>query len=139
MGIVVASQDITENQQGLSSHLTVVKLTCNKNKVQTYSSWHASTQSQEDHHGPHNYILLHAALPCQRPNCMLGTLVSIRGRMSWFIRHECHKTFSATTGTVFYRLRTSTETVVIIVTLLAQPWVSPAAIVAAFDERTVAA
>jgi hypothetical protein len=57
-----------------------------------------------------------------------------------FICHECHKTFSATTGTVFYRLRTSAETVVIVVTLLA--YGCPVqAIVAAFglDERTVAA
>ena len=56
-----------------------------------------------------------------------------------FICHECHKTFSATTGTVFYRLRTSAETVVIVVTLLA--YGCPVqAIVAAFglDERTVA-
>src|SRR3989440_12557899 len=36
-----------------------------------------------------------------------------------FICHECHTTFSARKGTVFYRLRTSAETVVIIVTLLA--------------------
>ena len=35
------------------------------------------------------------------------------------ICHECHKTFCATTATVFYRLRTSAETVVIVVTLLA--------------------
>jgi hypothetical protein len=56
------------------------------------------------------------------------------------IGHECHKTFSATTGTVFYRLRTSAETVVIVVTLLA-PGCPRQAIVAAFgfDERTVAA
>ena len=27
-----------------------------------------------------------------------------------FICHECHKTFSARKGTVFYRLRTSAET-----------------------------
>jgi transposase-like protein len=31
-----------------------------------------------------------------------------------FIGHECDKTFSATTGTVFYRLRTSAETVIIV-------------------------
>ena len=56
-----------------------------------------------------------------------------------FICHECRKTFSATTGTVFYRLRTSAETVVIVVTLLA-PGCPVQAIVAAFgfDERTVA-
>src|SRR2546429_9437475 len=57
-----------------------------------------------------------------------------------FICHECRKTFSARKGTVFYRLRTSAETVVLVVTLLAHG--CPAqAIVAAFggDERTVAA
>src|SRR5262245_57555045 len=57
-----------------------------------------------------------------------------------FICHACQKTFSVTTGTVFYRLRTSAETVVLVVTLLA--YGCPVqAIVAAFglDERTVAA
>src|SRR3989442_5286408 len=57
-----------------------------------------------------------------------------------FICKQCHKTFSATQGTVFYRLRTSAELVVIVVTLLAHgcPW---HALVVAFrlDERTVAA
>ena len=57
-----------------------------------------------------------------------------------FICHECHKTFSATTGTVFYRLRTAAETVSLVVTLLAHGC-PVQAIVAAFglDERTVAA
>src|SRR3954471_7671618 len=57
-----------------------------------------------------------------------------------FICHECHKTFSARTGTVFYRLRTSAETVVLVVTLLAHGC-PVQAIVAAFGfaERTVAA
>jgi transposase-like protein/IS1 family transposase len=56
-----------------------------------------------------------------------------------FICQECHTTFSATTGTVFYRLRTSAETVVLVVTLLAHGCPMQA-IVAAFgvDERTVA-
>src|SRR2546429_5409881 len=56
-----------------------------------------------------------------------------------FICHACHKTFSARKGTVFYRLRTSAETVVIIVTLLAHGCPLQA-IVAAFgvDERTIA-
>jgi transposase-like protein len=51
----------------------------------------------------------------------------------------CHNTFSATKGTVFYRLRTSAEMVVIVVTLLAHGC-PVQAIVAAFgcDERTVA-
>jgi transposase-like protein/IS1 family transposase len=57
-----------------------------------------------------------------------------------FICHACDKTFSATKGTVFYRLRTSAETVVMVVTLLAHGC-PVQAIVAAFgcDERTVAA
>src|SRR5687767_9511748 len=57
-----------------------------------------------------------------------------------FICHECHKTFSATTGTVFYRLRTSAETVGIVVTLLAHGCPVHAIVAAfGFDERTIAA
>jgi transposase-like protein/IS1 family transposase len=56
-----------------------------------------------------------------------------------FICHECHKTFSATTGTVFYRLRTAAETVVLIVTLLAHGCPVQAIVAAfGFDERTIA-
>jgi transposase-like protein len=56
-----------------------------------------------------------------------------------FICHECHKTFSATKGTAFYRLRTSAETVVLIVTLLAHGCPLQAIVAAfGFDERTVA-
>src|SRR5215831_19496329 len=56
-----------------------------------------------------------------------------------FICHECHKTFSATTGTVFSRLRTSAETVVLVVTLLAHGCPVQAIVAAfGFDERTVA-
>jgi transposase-like protein len=56
-----------------------------------------------------------------------------------FICHECHKTFSARKGTVFYRLRTSTETVVLVVTLLAHGCPLQAIVAAfGFDERTVA-
>src|SRR5215470_1676370 len=51
----------------------------------------------------------------------------------------CHKTFSATKGTVFYRLRTSAETVVLVVTLLAHGCPGQAIMAAfGFDERTVA-
>src|SRR5215472_6967784 len=56
-----------------------------------------------------------------------------------FICHACHTTFSARTGTVFYRLRTSAETVVIVVTLLAHGCPVQAIVAAfGFDERTVA-
>src|SRR5262245_54811418 len=57
-----------------------------------------------------------------------------------FICHECHKTFSATKGTAFYRLRTAAETVSLVVTLLAHGCPVPAIVAAfGFDERTVAA
>jgi transposase-like protein/IS1 family transposase len=56
-----------------------------------------------------------------------------------FICQECHKTFSATKGTVFYRLHTAAETVVIVVTLLAHGCPLQAIVAAfGFDERTVA-
>jgi transposase-like protein/IS1 family transposase len=56
-----------------------------------------------------------------------------------FICHACDKTFSATKGTVFYRLRTSAETVVLIVTLLAHGCPVQAIVAAfGFDERTIA-
>src|SRR5881397_1198871 len=55
-----------------------------------------------------------------------------------FVCHECHQTFSARKGTVFYRLRTSAETVVIVVTLLAHGCPLQAIVAAfGFDERTV--
>src|SRR6266852_8773647 len=55
-----------------------------------------------------------------------------------FLCTECHKTFSASKGTAFYRLRPAAETVTLVVTLLAHGC-PPQAIVAAFgcDERTV--
>src|SRR5438876_7478926 len=51
----------------------------------------------------------------------------------------CKKPFAATAGTAFYRLQTSAETVVLVLTLLSFGC-PPPAIVAAFglDERTVA-
>jgi transposase-like protein len=56
-----------------------------------------------------------------------------------FICHACHKTFSARKGTVFSRLRTSAETVVLVVTLLAHGCPVQAIVAAfGFDERTVA-
>src|SRR3954471_9263283 len=55
-----------------------------------------------------------------------------------FLCTACRKTFSATTGTAFYRLRTSAETVSLVVTLLAHGCPLPAIVVAfGSDERTV--
>ena len=57
-----------------------------------------------------------------------------------FICKQCHKTFSATKGTVFYRLRTSVALVVIVVTLLAHGCPLQAIVATCrLDERTVAA
>jgi transposase-like protein len=57
-----------------------------------------------------------------------------------FICTECHKTFTTTKGTAFYRLRTSTETVTQVVTLMAHGCPLQAIVVAfGVDERTVAA
>src|SRR5258706_629527 len=56
-----------------------------------------------------------------------------------FLCTECHKTFSATKGTAFYRLRPSAETVSLVVTLLAHGCPLQAFVVAfGYDERTVA-
>ena len=68
-----------------------------------------------------------------------ATLASTRARSKRFICTACHKTFSATKGTAFYRLRTSAETVTLVVTLLAHGCPLQAIVVAfGFDERTVA-
>jgi transposase-like protein len=57
-----------------------------------------------------------------------------------FICTQCCKTFTATHGTVFYRLHTSADLVVLIVTLLAHGCPVQAIVAAfGFDERTVAA
>ena len=57
-----------------------------------------------------------------------------------FICTQCHKTFTTTKGTAFYRLRTSTETVTRVVTLMAHGCPLQAIVVAfGVDERTVAA
>ena len=56
-----------------------------------------------------------------------------------FICTACHKTFAATTGTVFYRLRTTAATVTLVVTLMAHGCPLQAIVAAfGFDERTVA-
>jgi transposase-like protein len=57
-----------------------------------------------------------------------------------YVCHTCGRTFAATTGTPFYRLRTAADQVTLVLTLLCHGC-PPQAIVAAFglDERTVAA
>ena len=57
-----------------------------------------------------------------------------------YVCHTCRRTFAATTGTAFYRLRSGADQVTLVLTLLSHGC-PPQAIVAAFglDERTVAA
>jgi transposase-like protein len=56
-----------------------------------------------------------------------------------FMCTECHKTFTASKGTAFYRLRTPAETVSLVVTLMAHGCPLQAIVVAfGYDERTVA-
>jgi transposase-like protein/IS1 family transposase len=56
-----------------------------------------------------------------------------------FMCTACHKTFSATKGTALYRLRTSAESVSLVVTLMAHGCPLQAIVVAfGYDERTVA-
>jgi transposase-like protein len=68
-----------------------------------------------------------------------GTIGIHSRKAKRFICRQCRKTCTVTTGTVFYRLRTGAETVVMVMTVLAHGC-PPQAIVAAFgsDERTVA-
>lgn len=56
-----------------------------------------------------------------------------------YICRQCRKTFAASAGTVFYRLRTPAQTVTIVLTLLAHGCPLQAIVAAfGFDERTVA-
>ena len=97
-----------------------------------------STHSQEERHGPHDRILPQWHCPA-RGQTGQGNIGIHSQKEQRFICHECHKTFSAHKGTVFYRLRTSAETVVIVVTLLAHGCPVQAIVAAfGFDERTVA-
>ena len=67
-------------------------------------------------------------------------LVSIRRRSNGSSVTRVRRPYSARKGTVFYRLRTSADTVVLVVTLLAHGCPVQAIVAAfGFDERTVAA
>ena len=109
-----------------------------KTGVQTYSSAMRSPAKSGGSHGPHNvfYPPIWRALPEAKE--VKGIFIhSQKDRR--FRCTECHKTFSATKGTVFYRLRTAAETVSLVVTLLAHGCPLQAVVAAfGFDERTVA-
>src|SRR5215472_1249901 len=108
--------------------------------IPTYSSWHASTHSQEEH------IMDPTTVFCPNRHCPargqtgMGNIGIHAQQDQRFICHECQKTFSATTGPALYRLRTAAETVRLVVTLRAHGCPVQAMVAALrFDERTLAA
>src|SRR3989442_15790197 len=85
----------------------------------TYSSWHASTHSHEEH------IMDPTTVFCPNGHCYargptgMGNIGIHARKAQRFLCHACHTTFSARKGTGCSRLRTSAEPVVIVGTLLA--------------------
>ena len=87
-----------------------------------------------------------AATFCPNPDCPArgqsgqGNIGIHSRKERRFICKQCHKTFTTTRGTAFYRVRTPTETVSLVLTLMAHGCPLQAIVVAfGFDERTVAA
>src|SRR5919108_1099272 len=111
-----------------------------KMEVQAYSSWYVPQRySEETSMDPTTTFCPNMACPA-RGQTGQGNIGIHSCKDKRFICTECHKTFSATKGTAFYRLRTSAETVVLLVTLLAHGCPLQAIVAAfGFDERTVAA
>src|SRR5215467_7444188 len=107
--------------------------------IPTYSCWHASTHSHEEHSmDPTTVFCPNRHCPA-RGQTGQGNIGIHSQKEQRFICHECHKTFSATKGTALYRLRTAAETVSLVVTLLAHGCPVQAIVAAfGFDERTIA-
>src|SRR5947209_17615330 len=84
------------------------------------SSWHAPQHNQERRivMDPTTVFCPNLACPA-RGQTGQGNIGIHSQKEQRFICHACHKTFSATKGTAFYRLRTAAETVALVVTLLA--------------------
>src|SRR5262245_43533453 len=108
--------------------------------VQTYFSWQCFPRTAR------RSVMDPTTTFCPNKNCPArgqtgqGNIGIHSRKEQRFICHACHKTFSATTGTVFYRLRTAADTVITIVTLLADGCPVQAIVAAfGFDARTVAA
>src|SRR6266853_794175 len=88
-------------------------------RVQAYSSWYVPQRdSEETSMDPTTTFCPNMACPA-RGRSGQGNIGIHSRKDQRFMCTECHKTFSATKGTVFYRLRTSAETVSLVVTLLA--------------------
>src|SRR5438105_6341537 len=84
------------------------------------SSWHAPQHNQERRivMDPTTVFCPNLACPA-RGQTGQGNIGIHSQKEQRFICHACHKTFSATKGTAFYRLRTAAETVALVATLLA--------------------
>src|SRR5437016_4730596 len=108
--------------------------------IQAYSAWHVPQRDSEDTSmDPTTTFCPNVACPA-RGQTGQGNIGIHSCKDKRFICTECHKTFSATKGTAFYRLRTAAETVSLVVTLLAHGCPLQAIVAAfGFDERTVAA
>src|SRR5712691_8761499 len=107
--------------------------------VQAYSSWYVPQRDSEDTHmDPTTTFCPNVACPA-RGQTGQGNIGIHSCKDKRFLCTECRKTFSATKGTAFYRLRTAAETVSLVVTLLAHGCPLHAIVVAfGSDERTVA-
>src|SRR5215475_10785334 len=107
--------------------------------VQAYSSWYVPQRDSEDTSMDPTTTFCPNVACSARGQTGQGNIGIHSCKDKRFICTECHKTFSATKGTAFYRLRTSAETVSLVVTLLAHGCPLQAIVVAfGFDERTVA-
>src|SRR6266487_6791092 len=107
--------------------------------VQAYSSWYVPQRYSEDTSmDPTTTFCPNVACPA-RGQTGQGNIGIHSCKDKRFLCTACQKTFSATKGTAFYRLRTSAETVSLVVTLLAHGCPLQAIVVAfGYDERTVA-
>src|SRR5467141_1455598 len=107
--------------------------------VQAYSSSHVPKRHEEETSmDPTTTFCPNMACPA-RGQTGQGNIGIHSCKDKRFICTECHKTFSTTKGTAFYRLRTSAETVSLVVTLMAHGCPLQAIVVAfGYDERTVA-
>src|SRR5437763_17133559 len=108
--------------------------------VQAYSSSYVPQRhSEETNMDPARTFCPNMACPA-RGQTGQGNIGIHSCKDKRFLCTACHKTFSATKGTAFYRLRTPAETVALVLTLLAHGCPLQAIVVAfGFDERTVAA
>src|SRR5215470_3915556 len=107
--------------------------------VQAYSSWYVPQRDSEDTRMDPTTTCCPNVACSARGQTGQGNIGIHSCKDKRFICTECHKTFSATKGTAFYRLRTSAETVSLVVTLLAHGCPLQAIVVAfGYDERTVA-